>query len=109
MTKDVYRLNVRFDLTKPKEKEAVDYLQKLKDTDKKSRNRFIVEAITEQIRRRNAAYDFTLDDIRQVIQEEMQGRFVTVSTDLPTEKEELSEEQRAKNNAQVLSALDMFD
>ena len=109
MSKDVYRLNVRFDLTKPQEREAVAYLNQLNEIDRKSRNRFIVEAITEQIRRRNAAYDFTLDDIRQVIQEEMQGRFVAISTDLPTEKEELSEEQRAKNNAQVLSALDMFD
>lgn len=109
MSKDVYRLNVRFDLTKPQEREAVAYLNQLNEIDRKSRNRFIVEAINEQIRRRNAAYVFTLDDIRQVIQEEMQGRFVTVSTDLPTEKEELSEEQRAKNNAQVLSALDMFD
>ena len=90
MSKDVYRLNVRFDLTKPQEREAVAYLNQLNEIDRKSRNRFIVEAITEQIRRRNAAYDFTLDD-------------------LPTEKEELSEEQRAKNNAQVLSALDMFD
>ena len=109
MNKDVYRLNVRFDLTKPQEREAAAYLNQLNEIDRKSRNRFIVEAITEQIRRRNAAYVFTLDDIRQVIQEEMQGRFVAVSTDLPTEKEELSEEQRAKNNAQVLSALDMFD
>lgn len=109
MSKDVYRLNVRFDLTKPQEREAVAYLNQLNEIDRKSRNRFIVEAITEQIRRRNVAYDFTLDDIRQVIQEEMQGRFVAISTDLPTEKEELSEGQRAKNNAQVLSALDMFD
>ena len=105
----MYRLNVRFDLTRPKEKEAAEYLQKLTESDKKFRNRFIVEAITEQIRRRNAAYDFTLDDIRQVIQEEMQGRFVAVYADSPTEKEELSEEQRIKHNAQVLSALDMFD
>ena len=109
MSKDVYRLNVRFDLTKSQEREAAAYLNQLNEIDRKSRNRFIVEAITEQIRRRNVAYDFTLDDIRQVIQEEMQGRFVAISTDLPTEKEELSEEQRAKNNAQVLSALDMFD
>ena len=109
MSKDVYRLNVRFDLTKSQEREAAAYLNQLNEIDRKSRNRFIVEAITEQIRRRNAAYDFTLDDIRQVIQEEMQGRLVAVSANLPTEKEELSEEQRAKNNAQVLSALDMFD
>ena len=102
MSKDVYRLNVRFDLTKSQEREAAAYLNQLNEIDRKSRNRFIVEAITEQIRRRNAAYDFTLDDIRQIIQEEMQGRFVAISTDLPTE-------QRAKNNAQVLSALDMFD
>lgn len=109
MSKDVYRLNVRFDLTKPQEREAVAYLNQLNEIDRKSRNRFIVEAITEQIRRRNAAYDFTLDDIRLVIQEEMQGRFVAIPADSPEEKEELSEEQRAKNNAQVLSALDMFD
>ena len=105
MSKDVYRLNVRFDLNNAEEAEAAVFLQRLSETDRKSRNRFIVNAVLEQIRRQGRSYDFSLDDIRQVFKEELQGMSVTVPLALPAEKDE---EQKAANAASVLSALEIF-
>ena len=105
MSKDVYRLNVRFDLNNAEEVEAVRFLQELSDTDRKSRNRFIVTAVLEQIQRQGKSYDFSLEDIRQIIKEELQGLSVAASVALPAEKDE---EQKAANAANVLSALEMF-
>ena len=105
MSKDVYRLNVRFDLNNAEEAEAAVFLQRLSETDRKSRNRFIVNAVLEQILRQGRSYDFSLDDIRQVFKEELQGMSVTVPLALPAEKDE---EQKAANAASVLSALEMF-
>lgn len=108
MNKDVYRLNVRFDLQNAEEAEAVRFLQELSDTDRKSRNRFIVNAVLEQLRRQTKSYDFSLDDIRQIFKEELQGLTVAAPTVLPAEEQSLSKEQKAANAASVLSALEMF-
>ena len=108
MNKDVYRLNVRFDLRSDEEAEAVQFLQNLSSADRKSRNRFIVNAVLEQIRWQGKSYDFSLDDIRQVFKEELQGLSVAAPAILPTEKESMSEAQKSANDAAVLSALDMF-
>ena len=108
MNKDVYRLNVRFDLHNAEEAEATTYLQNLSSSDRKSRNRFIVNAVLEQIRRQGKSYDFSLDDSRQVFKEELQGLSVAAPVSLSAEKEPASEEQMAVNAASVLSALEMF-
>ena len=105
MSQNVYRLNVRFDLNSAEEAEAVRFLQSLSETDRKSRNKFIVTAVLEQIRRQGRSYDFSLEDIRQVFKEELQGLSVAVPLALPAEKDE---EQKAANAANVLSALEMF-
>ena len=105
MSQNVYRLNVRFDLNNAEEAEAAVFLQRLSETDRKSRNRFIVNAVIQQIHRQGKAYDFSLDDIRQVFKEELQGLSVAVPVALPAEKDE---EQQAANAANVLSALEMF-
>ena len=103
-----YRLNVRFDLSNAEETDAVAFLQSLSKTDRKSRNRFIVAAVLEQIRRQGKSYDFSLEDVRQVFREELQGLSVAAPAVLPAEKEPMSEDQKAVNDAAVLSALDMF-
>lgn len=108
MSKDVYRLNVRFDLNSAEEAEAAAFLQRLSETDRKSRNRFIVNAVLEQIQRQGKSYDFSLDDIRQVFKEELQGLSVAAPVTLPAEKEAMSEDQKAANDVAVLSALEMF-
>ena len=105
MSQNVYRLNVRFDLNSAEEAEAVRFLQSLSETDRKSRNKFIVTAVLEQIHRQGRSYDFSLEDIRQVFKEELQGLSVAVPLALPAEKDE---EQKAANAANVLSALEMF-
>ncbi len=105
MSKDVYRLNVRFDLNSAEETNAVAFLQSLSETDRKSRNKFIVTAVLEQIHRQGRSYDFSLEDIRQVFKEELQGLSVTAPLALPAEKDE---EQKSANAANVLSALKMF-
>ncbi len=105
MSKDVYRLNVRFDLNNAEEAEAVRFLQSLSETDSKSRNRFIVNAVMQQIHRQGKSYDFSLEDIRQVFKEELQGLSVAASVAIPAEKDK---EQKAANAANVLSALEMF-
>jgi len=105
MSKDVYRLNVRFDLNNTEEADAVHFLQGLSETDRKSRNKFIVTAVLEQIHRQGRSYDFSLEDIRQVFKEELQGLSVAVPLALPAEKDE---EQKVANAASVLSALEMF-
>ena len=108
MNKDIYRLNVRFDLHNAQEAEAIQFLQNLSSADRKSRNCFIVNAVLEQIRRQGKSYDFSLDDIRQVFKEELQGLSVATPAVLPAEEQSLSEEQKAANAASVLSALEMF-
>ena len=105
MSKDVYRLNVRFDLNNAEEAEAAVFLQRLSETNRKSRNRFIVNAVMQQIHRQGKAYVFSLDDVRQVFKEELQGLSVTAPLALPAEKDE---EQKSANAANVLSALEMF-
>lgn len=63
-----YRINVRFDLDKPKEANAAQYLQALD----KSRNAFMVTAILNEMQRQTSTNGILLDDIRQVIREELQ-------------------------------------
>ena len=102
--KNDYRINVRFHLDNPEEKEAADYLRSLG----KSRNQFIVEAVTAFIRRENQSDSFSLDDIRQMFREELQA----VSISQPQseiQRSELSEQEQAENIQNILDDLAMFD
>ena len=62
-----YRINVRFDLDKPMEANAAQYLQSLD----KSHNAFMVTAVLNEMQRQSSASSFLLEDIRQVIREEL--------------------------------------
>ena len=100
-----YRINVRFDLDKPKEANAAQYLQSLD----KSRNAFIVTAVFNEIQRQTSANAILLDDIRQVIREELQEvSFVAASSVFEQVQPELTEEQQAENEKSVLDDLEMF-
>ena len=63
-----YRINVRFDLDKPTEANAAQYLQALD----KSRNAFMVTAVLNEMQRQTSTNGVLLEDIRQVIREELQ-------------------------------------
>lgn len=106
-----YRINVRFNLDDDTEQKAAEYLQELYCKEKKSRNRFIVEAITaymEQLAEKHT--ESLLQSIREIFREEIQDISVAVPVEhKPAIAEtELSEEEQAENAASVLQDLDMF-
>lgn len=98
-----YRINVRFDLDKPTEANAAQYLQSLD----KSRNAFMVTAVLNEMQRQTSGV--LLDDIRQVIREELQEvSFVAAPPVFEQVQPELTEEQQAENEKSVLDDLEMF-
>ena len=100
-----YRINVRFDLDKPKEANAAQYLQALD----KSRNAFMVTAILNEMQRQTSTNGILLEDIRQVIREELQEvSFVAAPPVFEPVQSELTEEQQAENAKSVLDDLEMF-
>ena len=100
-----YRLNLRFRLDNPKEKQAAKYLQSLQGI---SRNQFIIDAILSYIEKRNAKA-LTIDDIRSIFKEELKAvAFVSVGSNESNTKE-LNEKEQAENIQNVIEDLDMFD
>lgn len=100
-----YRINVRFDLDKPKEAKAAQYLQSLD----KSRNAFMVTAVLNEMQRQSSASVVLLEDIRQVIREELQEvSFAATSPVFEQVQPELTEDQQAENEKSVLDDLEMF-
>ena len=100
-----YRINVRFETDDPKQAEAVKFLQSLEH----SRNAFIVSAVLDAISSHTAPNSITLEEIRRIIQEELQEvSFVTVPPVSHPVKTELTEEEQAKNEKSVLDDLEMF-
>ena len=98
-----YRINVRFDLDKPMEANAAQYLQSLD----KSRNAFMVTAVLNEMQRQTSVV--LLDDIRQVIREELQEvSFAAAPPVFEQVQSELTEEQQAENEKSVLDDLEMF-
>lgn len=98
-----YRINVRFDLDKPMEENAAQYLQSLD----KSRNAFMVTAVLNEMQRQTSGV--LLEDIRQVIREELQEvSFAAASPVFEQAQPELTEEQQAENEKSVLDDLEMF-
>ena len=98
--KNVYRLNVRFDLDDPVEREAAEFLNAY---DGKSRNRFIVDAVTDAIHRTDG-HDFTLTDIQMMLREELQSVSIASSAAPMGPSEEVTETE-VQN---VLATLEMF-
>ena len=100
-----YRINMRFDLDKPKEAKAAQYLQSLD----KSRNAFMVTAVLNEMQRQSSASGVLLEDIRQVIREELQEvSFAGAPSVFEQVQLELTEEQQAENEKSVLDDLEMF-
>ena len=98
-----YRINVRFDLDKPTEAKAAQYLQSLD----KSRNAFMVTAVLNEMQRQTSGV--LLEDIRQVIREELQEvSFAAAPPVFEQVQPELTEEQQAENEKSVLDDLEMF-
>jgi len=100
-----YRINVRFDLDKPKEANAAQYLQSMD----RSRNAFMVTAVLNEMQRQTSTNGVLLEDIRQVIREELQEVSFAVAPPVFGQiQPELTEEQQAENERSVLDDLEMF-
>ena len=100
-----YRLNLRFRLDNPKEKQAAEYLQSLQGI---SRNKFVIEAIILYIENQNSKA-LTVDDIRSIFKEELKAvAFVSVASNEMNTKE-LTEKEQAENIQNVIEDLDMFN
>ena len=100
-----YRINVRFDIDDPKQAEAVKFLQSLEH----SRNAFIVSAVLDAVSGKSAVNNISLENIRKVIQEELQEvSFVAVPSVFQSAKTELTEEELSENEKSVLDDLEMF-
>ena len=109
---DHYRINVRFDMSKEKERTAAEYLGKRSEKSSGTRNRFIVNAIIEAIDRKENDGSFSLDDIRAMFREELKSISFGSSTPPsgPVKLDtELTEEEKEANVENVLAALDMFN
>ena len=100
-----YRINVRFDIDDPRQAEAVKFLQSLEH----SRNAFIVSAVLDAVSGKSAVNNISLENIRKVIQEELQEvSFVAVPSVFQSAKTELTEEEQSENEKSVLDDLEMF-
>lgn len=100
-----YRLNLRFRLDNPKEKQVSEYLQSLQGI---SRNQFIIDAVLSYIEKQNSKM-LTVDDIRSMFKEELKAvAFVSVGSNESNTKE-LTEKEQSENIRNVIEDLDMFN
>ena len=100
-----YRINVRFETDDPKQAEAVKFLQSLEH----SRNAFIVSAVLDAVSGKSAVNNISLENIRKVIQEELQEvSLVAAPFVFQSAKTELTEEEQVQNGKSVLDDLEMF-
>lgn len=110
MKKNEYRLNVRFDLSDEKQRRIAEALQKIDRKRYQSINAFVITAVGAYLDYLDGSDALTLEAVRAAIREEMRSiSFVrTVSDETQKSDQTLTEEQRAENDASVLSALAMF-
>ena len=99
-----YRINVRFHADVPAEQKAAEYLQGLN----KSRNKFIVDTVIAYMNKDNTNNEVLLENIRQIFREEVQTVAVVSTPPAATVTTELTEEQKAENEKNVLADLEMF-
>ncbi|MEE0898058.1 MAG: hypothetical protein U0L88_10575 [Acutalibacteraceae bacterium] len=99
-----YRINVRFHEDVPAERKAAEHLKTLK----KSRNKFIVDAVIAYMNNETSD-SVLLQNIRQIFREELQAvAVVSTPPTAVTVTPELTEEQEQVNKQIVLADLDMF-
>ena len=102
-----YQFNVRFDLRDERERQAAEFLQSMK---RGSRNRFVIEAISERIHGGEASPSL-VDMIRKVLRGELRSAPHTVSQREPVSSETLTDltpEEQEANRAETLAALEEF-
>ena len=99
-----YRINVRFRMDHPDEKQAAEYLIALG----RSRNQFIVDAVINQIGNQNHIPSLSLNDIRKVVREEFQAVALSPTATVLSEAKSSDGVPELDPNA-VLEDLSIFD
>lgn len=99
MMKD-YRINLRLRADVPEEAKIAEHLESIK----KSRNRFIINALTEYMEKDNRL----LENIRNIFREEISNISISAGVnELKPQKLDYAEEAE-ENTELVLEALEMF-
>lgn len=102
-----YRVNLRLNPHKEKHRQIIEFFKEQSNDKSFSRNDFIVDAISEKL-----SDSSLLEEIRNIIREEMSSISIVASAETEkSPKDEIplmTEEQRVKNESDVLDVLDMF-
>lgn len=109
MNGEIYRLNIRFDLTDESQRSIAERLQALDRKQYGSINKFIITAISKAFDS-NSSDTLTAEVIRSIIREELQDiAFVSAQpSQTQTTQPTLTEEEQAANEQSVLNDLEMF-
>lgn len=103
-----YRINLRFDPEDPEENAVLEELRRLQAERQCSLSKVIIEILKEH-HEQTRLLPFTLEEIRQVIREELDG--CTFSVPAPPVSQEvpsLTEEEQEENAQSVLRDLELF-
>ena len=110
--KDYRRISVRFDLSDPKQRKVYEALHDIDRNEHGSMSAFAIKAIGEYLDRLSypGRFDFSLEDVRALFREEIQELDLAPREAAPTftPPAEMTDEQRQKNDRNVLETLDMF-
>lgn len=109
MNDEIYRLNIRFDLTDESQRSIAERLQALDRKQYGSINKFIVTAIGKAFDS-NDSSALTAEEVRSIIREELQDiAFVSAQPpQVQVVQPILTEEEQAANEQSVLDDLEMF-
>lgn len=109
MNGEIYRLNIRFDLTDESQRSIAERLQSIDRKQYGSINKFIIAAI-EKAFDRNDSSTLTAEEVRSIIREELQDVvFVSAQpSQVQAVQPILTEEEQAANEQSVLNDLEMF-
>ena len=109
MNGEIYRLNIRFDLTDESQRSIAERLQALDRKQYGSINKFIIAAIGQAFDS-NDSSTLTAEEVRSIIREELQDvAFISAQpSQAQTVHPALTEEEQAANEQSVLNDLEMF-
>ena len=106
-----YRINTRFNRDIPDQDEAVRYLQSMNEQGHRQCNNFIVQAVIDAIKREKENFEFSLEDIREVIHDEL-GRCCFIMKDdslqyapFTPDDDHMSQDEK---DAAILEGLEVF-
>lgn len=103
-----YRINLRFDPEDPEENAVLEELRRLQAERQRSLSKVIIGILKEH-HEQSRFLPFTLEEIRQVVREELDGCAISApAPPLSQEVPSLTEEEKEENARSVLRDLELF-